>query len=231
MEGVYDWLDVNYLNLTFQENTPSVGSLDMGGASTQIAFNTEDKSDLKNTVPITLNGITYNIHSNSYLGLGQDQARHTMALSKNADSCYPIGYQSNASFNYSTCTDAYSEVITPFNIDVQIPADQKFIAFSGAYYDYVFFKMKTLEQTDVENTIKTVCSETWSELKTNYPTESDAYLANYCANGTYVTNLFYNYYHLLGKNLQVVNQIEQHGIDWTLGALLYDLTLHRKPKN
>lgn len=230
-EGLFDWLDINYLSNVFSNHTETFGSLDMGGASTQIAFETVDKSQMKNETDITVNGKKYLVFSKSFLGLGQDDARNTMNTYSMAGSCYPIDYSLNntipGDFNFQNCTTTYNQLISGYQINDQIvpinPA-QKFIAYSGAYYAFNFFGVdQTPNQSIVEAQIMNVCAETWEQMKINYPTTSENYLSTECANGTYIDNLFFNYYHLQDNQLQVINAINSTGIDWTLGAMLYSL--------
>ena len=87
-EGIYGWVTVNFLSGVFGSNKKSFGSLDLGGASHQNAFeinenNSKVKSNLKliihdNTpeiMVIYVGGRNYSVFSRSYLGYGQDQAR------------------------------------------------------------------------------------------------------------------------------------------------------------
>ncbi len=90
MEALYGWLDVNYLSGTFQQHLPLLGSVDVGGASAEIAFVTDDEEvNPADIVNITIQNQTYHVFAKSYLGLGQDQARE--AVNKTPDSmfCYP----------------------------------------------------------------------------------------------------------------------------------------------
>ncbi|KAG8772368.1 Golgi apyrase, partial [Serendipita sp. 397] len=85
-EGVFGWIAINYLMESFPsissrdekkaENT--YGFLDMGGASTQIAF--EPSSDAQDVHPVQLrllNGkdVTHNVFVATWLGYGTNQAR------------------------------------------------------------------------------------------------------------------------------------------------------------
>lgn len=62
-----------------------------------------------------------------------------------------------------------------------------------------------------------------SVLKATYPTNN--YLANECANGAYIDELLFGKsgFDLNDLQLQITNTINQHPIDWALGALLYQI--------
>ncbi|KIM33393.1 hypothetical protein M408DRAFT_35292, partial [Serendipita vermifera MAFF 305830] len=80
-EGLFGWIAVNYLMEGFSSGgteRQTYGFLDMGGASTQIAF--EPKNDFPNLIPVhlrLLNGhdITHNVFTTTWLGYGTNQAR------------------------------------------------------------------------------------------------------------------------------------------------------------
>ncbi|OMJ18218.1 Golgi apyrase [Smittium culicis] len=111
-EGAYGWLSVNYLKSRFlpllessnnsniseqsskiSEISNTFGFLDMGGASTQIAFQTNPNPSLPDTDQVksislrTLNGkdVSLNLFVTTFLGFGTNQARnrHEDQLSKN----------------------------------------------------------------------------------------------------------------------------------------------------
>ncbi|KAJ3105091.1 Golgi apyrase [Phlyctochytrium planicorne] len=90
LEGIFGWLTVNYLKGGFgkQESAPptdmaTFGFLDMGGASTQIAFEPDKKamedhpSDLTSVKLRTVAGIglKFNVFSTTFLGFGVNEAR------------------------------------------------------------------------------------------------------------------------------------------------------------
>src|SRR3989338_3777919 len=90
MEGVYDWLALNYLKNTLtlpSKNT--FGVLDMGGASTEITFATHENISPNNKFIVNINNHAYQLYSHSYLGLGQDVARSQYTSNAN---CFPVGY-------------------------------------------------------------------------------------------------------------------------------------------
>ena len=72
-EGIYGWVTVNFLSGVFGSNKKSFGSLDLGGASHQNAFEINKKNS--ETMVIYVGGRNYSVFSRSYLGYGQDQAR------------------------------------------------------------------------------------------------------------------------------------------------------------
>ncbi|MDR3478747.1 MAG: hypothetical protein P4M14_12050 [Gammaproteobacteria bacterium] len=230
MEGLYGWLDVNYLSHTFQNNTATIGSIDLGGASTQIAFATQDQTKKEDEVTIKVNQQQYTVFSKSFLSLGQDQALAAISQDAGAASCFPSGYPlpNNVSgqFELNTCRLTYIHLIQSKHVPDEIlpTANQHFIAYSGAYYDLNFLGVdNTPDGVLIENRIQAVCSASWEQLQKDYPSVAAKYLAPACANDTYVLSLLFWAYSLHGDQLSVTNQINQQDIDWTLGAELYKL--------
>jgi len=96
-EGLYGWLGLNYLKNGFsgsgsmskrsnsKDTTPSYGVLDMGGASTQIAYDISSfiknpNKDEENVLKTELHKIsgektTYNVYSTTFLGFGMNETR------------------------------------------------------------------------------------------------------------------------------------------------------------
>ncbi|XP_034027222.1 ectonucleoside triphosphate diphosphohydrolase 2-like [Thalassophryne amazonica] len=83
-EGVYGWVTVNYLRENFikygfigqwiDPGRATVGAMDLGGASTQITFETkENVEDETNLNELKLYGQTYRLYTQSFLCYGQDQ--------------------------------------------------------------------------------------------------------------------------------------------------------------
>ena len=228
-EGVFGWLDVNYLQNNFIHPPKTIGSIDMGGSSTQIAFATSDTNQPENEVVLTINHTVYRIFSQSFLGLGQDQARNTMTNDSNPGYCYPSDYPSSTpvftgAFNFNSCTSNYNTIITDHNVAGSIipTTGQLFVAYAGIYFNYSFFGiLQTPTQEALSNQINVICTQSWTTLQLLYP--NDPFLSNTCANGTYFNDLLYNTYGLQGSQLTVTDTINGTGIDWTLGALLYSL--------
>jgi apyrase len=228
-EGLFGWLDVNYLQKNFLHPPKTIGSIDMGGSSTQIAFATSDTSQPEKEIVLTINHTVYRVFSQSFLGLGQDQARKTMTNGSNPQDCYPAGYPSSTpvftgDFHLNGCTSNYNTMITDQNVAGRIipTTNQLFIAYAGIYFNYSFFGiLQTPTQEALLNQINTICMQSWSPLQLLYP--NDPFLSNHCANGTYFNDLLYNTYGLQGSQLTVTDTINGTGIDWTLGALLYNL--------
>ncbi|XP_066539554.1 ectonucleoside triphosphate diphosphohydrolase 3 [Hoplias malabaricus] len=126
-EGLYGWITVNYLMGNFLErniwNTwvhphgaNTVGSLDLGGASTQIAFSAPNDATGKDLIRVSLYGYEYNVYTHSFLCYGKNEAEKKVLahLAKNSDNwartnhpCYPAGYSitfSSSDIFSSECT-------------------------------------------------------------------------------------------------------------------------------
>ncbi|XP_074527443.1 ectonucleoside triphosphate diphosphohydrolase 2-like [Halichoeres trimaculatus] len=113
-EGAYGWVTVNYLLENFVKYSyvgrwlnpgrETIGALDLGGASTQITFQTSNPVEDKNNVmELKLYGQTYTLYTQSFLCYGQDQfLRRLLAhliktqgvKSKVSHPCYPQNFSS-----------------------------------------------------------------------------------------------------------------------------------------
>ncbi|XP_039514712.1 ectonucleoside triphosphate diphosphohydrolase 2-like [Pimephales promelas] len=112
-EGAYGWVTVNYLLEKFikygfvgqwlSPGRDTVGALDLGGASTQITFVTEQTVENKdNLMKLRLYGRDYKIYTQSFLCYGRDQfllklLAHLITTQGSNSSivhpCYPADYE------------------------------------------------------------------------------------------------------------------------------------------
>lgn len=229
MEAFYGWMEVNYRANSFENNATTLGAIDMGGASTQISFETQDPNKPEDVISFNFAGKKYAVFAKSFLGLGQDQAREAILTDNDAATCFPTNYHKPDStlvgnFNAKSCGALYTNFIKTKKVAEQIlPIDkQKFVAFSGAYYTYNFLAVdKTPDQAVLEEGISTVCTKSWEKLESEH--KGDKYLWTYCASAVYMDNLFYNTYQIGNNQLTVAKQINGHNIDWAEGALFYNL--------
>lgn len=231
MEALYGWLDVNYLSHSFEAKPyHTIGSLDMGGASTEIAYQTTDSTDVADETTLTINNHAYTVFSKSYLNLGMTESFTKMQADSRATSCFPTNYtladKSMGLFNYSSCKALYKDMIDQFNISEQLPSigEQPFVAYSGYFYVFKFLGAdQDASAVFLEQKTLNICTQDWDKIAKQFPTEPAKYLSTYCANASYMSELLYAEYRLANNKLSVADKINNKELDWTLGALLYKL--------
>eukprot|EP00927_Polykrikos_kofoidii_P066705 TRINITY_DN62262_c0_g1_i1.p1 TRINITY_DN62262_c0_g1~~TRINITY_DN62262_c0_g1_i1.p1 ORF type:complete len:497 (+),score=51.77 TRINITY_DN62262_c0_g1_i1:44-1492(+) len=103
-EAGLSWVAANYLRNSFVARsksnppTPTVGIVEMGGGSTQIAYQVDKFGDTPATDRFefaTLDGQQYKLYAHSYLNYGQDYAQSNLQKlleASEGDPCYPVGY-------------------------------------------------------------------------------------------------------------------------------------------
>ncbi|XP_047455437.1 ectonucleoside triphosphate diphosphohydrolase 3 isoform X2 [Mugil cephalus] len=127
-EGLYGWITVNYLmgnliekNLwntyVHPDGAKTVGSMDLGGASTQIAFAVQDELMGSDYLRVKLYGYPYNVYTHSFLCYGKNEAEKMVldkVIRKSPDPnyiehpCYVEGFSINltaSSIYDTTCTE------------------------------------------------------------------------------------------------------------------------------
>ncbi|CAL8080202.1 unnamed protein product [Calicophoron daubneyi] len=132
-EGLYGWVSVNNIldKITASTQVSSertIGSLDLGGASTQISFAPRQRPDSEKAAvdyySLKLFGARYEVYSHSFLCYGKDQFEkrvHALIISSTSPSqnpiphpCFPSGYttsskDANSFFDSPCITGAYAE--------------------------------------------------------------------------------------------------------------------------
>ncbi len=237
-EGVYSWLDVNYLQNNLFSNHETSGVFEVGGASAQVAFaTTELNSNKSNIKTITLNGRSYKIFSLSLLGLGQDYARGMINSNlDNNSKCYPQGYSYsginfpyfdnsliiNGDFNYYQCMDNYSFVVNHFpeiNIVNQISGfdSQQFIGIGSVYFALNFWEIEQYPEL-LTSKIQTTCYQDYEQMQSQYPKAYN--LQNQCANAVLINDMLVNNLKFAPGQLHAVPSINGTNLSYTLGFAL-----------
>ncbi|KAM4581119.1 ectonucleoside triphosphate diphosphohydrolase 3 [Odontesthes bonariensis] len=126
-EGLYGWITVNYLKGNFLEKylwnsyvrpkgAVTVGSMDLGGASTQIAFAVQEHGNGSDYMHVKLYGYPYYVYTHSFLCYGKNEAekrvldkvvQQSSGQAYVINPCYPDGFNTTvkASTIYDTeCT-------------------------------------------------------------------------------------------------------------------------------
>ena len=128
-EATLAWLDANAIAGTLQGDRRTIGIIEIGGASAQVAFRA-DQARGRGTYQVRVEGTSIPIVAASYLGLGGNDARTLMQSQNDAGSfCFPNNAPGadpalyvptavrpvaavTAKYAWNRCTTAYRRVIT-----------------------------------------------------------------------------------------------------------------------
>ena len=234
-EGVYAWLGVNYLAGRFIGNSKqnTIGVMDFGGASVQVAAAINDKHNLSqdNVTNITISGKNYNIYAVSYLGLGINELTKQFL---NESSCFANGYPlPDGDKSVGDVIECENDVeILTNNLhhvsDVQfngVASEVKTWVGLGSLYH--LHKSKPFNSLTSKVTMKQIlslaqskaCQVDWDSLQKSDP--NNEYLFNTCLASAYYYALIVRGY---GLNENTVINTEIDGIskdlDWTYGVVI-----------
>lgn len=213
-EASYGWAAVNYLENTFQGTL--LGSAEIGGASTQIAY-------IDNTAPnvnISIADTQYSVTGYSY-PLGQNVIIDDLSP---IDACNLVGYTDTATGNYADCRIAAKTMIDD-TVTVNTPN-----AVNIAYYDLLSNYYNSAEffgitddysLTALQNAAEIFCGLTWTQAQADYPDVSTSYLPYYCMGAAYQGALLEDSYGLSDtyQTFDPVDSINGTDVDWTIGVL------------
>lgn len=139
-EGAYGWVTVNYLLENFAKygfvgrwlnpGKGTIGALDLGGASTQITFQTDVQTESSDTsMNLKLYGQNYQLYTHSFLCYGQDQFLRrllahlitTQGVSSGEVShpCYPRNFSTSVILGKDVFSSSCTEKYKPKGIDLK----------------------------------------------------------------------------------------------------------------
>ncbi|XP_064332020.1 ectonucleoside triphosphate diphosphohydrolase 6 isoform X3 [Camelus dromedarius] len=214
-EGVSAWITVNFLTGGLRApGRGSVGTLDLGGGSTQITFLPRVEGTLQTSPPGYLTSLqmfnrTYKLYSYSYLGLGLMSARLAVLGGKEGK---PAGNL------YQLCAARVSEILRDKVHKTEEAKDVDFYAFSY-YYDLAANvglidaeKGGSLVVADFEIAAKYVCRTAEAQPPHN------PFL---CLDLTYVSLLLREFGFPGDKELKLTQKIDNVETSWALGATFH----------
>jgi len=269
-EGVFAWICVSYLLGKFepiinpaQQTSETVGIMEMGGASTQIAFIPDSGNILESKFPLRIASQRYPLYIKSYLNYGIDKvnswirqqlkSRNT-AATKIDNPCMMRGEKETEDGVEWTGTGKPAECVELLKLHVNkipgdgcnakpcaigpvympsIPTNKTFYAvgaFIGALQTLgVAAPDGSFRLESVNTTANAYCQREITEVEAEFTaknrTLSREKLSKGCVVGLYM-NVLMNHGYELDVNrdkLRSLGTINGTDIDWTLGAVLYEI--------
>lgn len=250
LEGAYAWVDVNYLNGSFNESGASpVGVVEVGGASAQIAYPTR-RPDAEGVTVLSINGRVHHVVSLSWLGLGQDEARRAMLQAArdlptpSVNPCYPDN-ASNAGgltafspepqaelvtsshYSFRACSALYQSVIAPFRVGAAL-SDQSIGRWVGV--SSVFFALSDWQALAspeaLSRNLQAHCEgiDAYGTRVVRFIKRDPAnrFAQNACANGTFIHALLFSSegLGLRPEQVQAAARLSGNTLSWTRGFAL-----------
>lgn len=239
-EGVFGWVSVNHLLGNFGNGKKTVGALDMGGASLQIAL--ETATDGKPTNVVSIGKKSVEMFSHSYLGFGGNEALKSVTRSLSAVSdgsksfehpCYNVGYTSEyhgvrfvGTGDFEKCSNLVNEILLKASsfLSVNVPSlssTNDFVAMASFYYTNSFLKLPPNSSlVDLKKKAVELCRTNWSIVAEN--NNENEYSSTYCWYSIYQWNALTNGFKFCDEKTKVLKLDEINGADlsWTIGAML-----------
>lgn len=237
-EGVYGWLTANYVlgHLDHGGPFPTVGALDLGGASAQITFQPLD-FPREHVREVTLGRNTYHLYTRSYLGLGQDVAREKVDSPDCFLEGYPLTGGRKGRGDFDACRAAIrAELSVPCSEDEspcplltghQPPVYGDFLALSVYAYAADYFSLdERLIPSEVAASGRSFCATDWLAWVDRDPEiAGDPYAPTYCYAAAHIETLLTDGFGFRSDTERITAPLRVQGIPigWTLGALVYEL--------
>lgn len=243
-EAAFAWLTVNRLRGTLDAGAETTGVMDLGGASTQIAF--EGAGDCGACAVLRLGGEERRLFVRSYLGFGQDEAQKALSY---PTSCYPAGVCFGE--DEASCREAEERVrdrqvpgdLASCRQEIErglgmacgsvpcmegmeeVPVGMPFVAVSSYFYTSSFFGVDDpLVVSLLEERAGAFCRDPWSDAREKYKSVTRAkYFSRYCFSAAYIASLLTRGYGFSGESVQIEAPSEIGGqeLGWTYGATLF----------
>ena len=238
-EGLYAWLTANYALGRLGGEGDTVGTLDLGGASTQIAFAVAEAGDAP-TLAVKLGERSFNVYAQSYLGYGQDVAREHVAV----NACFNKGLRKGTG-KYAACAKSLTAVVKPKKCEAAhcglaapgdakklgvaqpaLPAGMKFYALSAYYYTRDFLGLpEAATPAELRAAATAHCKTPWAKVLQDHADTPEKYLENYCFGAGWIDALLQTFgFPADSDQLVWAERFGDVEAGWALGAALCSVT-------
>lgn len=258
-EGIFGWITVNYLLKQLESGKNTSITIDMGGASTELAVELQTDNQIEHSYSIQIGRKTINIFSYSYSSYGSDTGNSAVNdyffnIHNSSDlipnPCYFNNYTKTyrnrtlmGTGNLIECSNAIQKVLLDNSnfTDVSIPSldsFQKVYAISTFSYVRSFLNLSTqLQLSDIKAAFQKLENKTIDEINDIYKDSgiSQKFLPGYFWQVSYILTFLEK-----GLNLTDVHHtyvmpttIDGNDISWALGAMItqvYDIQIRDKSK-
>ena len=232
-EALYAWIALNYLDDQFNPSMKREGTLEMGGASTQIAF-TVPRGFKGPKIRRFYRGEKYKIVAKSYLYMGSNEAAAMVSSANCFPKGFPISEDEKGAGNFDLCILDIQEKFNTlceslecngphciFQDEFIINTQQDYLAFSAYWHTFNFLKMNNPIMLEaLQKKGSELCAADWETLKEKYSDIPVNFLRTYCFNAAYYLALFQNGYRFPenATNINTADRMNGMEITWTLGA-------------
>ena len=243
-EGVYGWLSVNHLLNRFDYGKTTVGALDMGGASFQIAIQVPSDATSNSLHNVTVGKQHLTLFAHSYLGYGVNQALWKITSSIDAvldtdqiqNPCVQNDYRTEmdgifveGTGNFSACSKLIDTMLlkSPEYATIQIPNLEdvrRFVAMASFYYVNKALKLpENSSFKELKERSEELCSKSYFQLLE--ANNNDKYLHTYCFSSIYQYNMLTKGFGFTDKDVIIdkKGEINGVGLSWTIGAMLSEI--------
>lgn len=236
-EAVYAWIAANFLHgqLGGSDTKKTSGILDMGGASTQIAF-LPKATPHKHGLRLYLGEHSYDLYAHSYEGIGKENTVATIA----GASCFQSGLETDeelesaplfralvdSDFNasgkkakgdFASCKSDLEERLLE-RLQHAVEMEGHFIAI-GAFASFASaFNLSRLSEEKMEALGQKLCAQSWQAFRGGYQKRPLRYLAANCFETAYYALLFSK-----AREAEIATQKGRKGpeISWALGIVVF----------
>ena len=219
-EGAFQWMTINYLKGNLSSGQKTVGVLEVGGGSYQMAFESPGKLQTLDFISIPFGGKSYSLFSRSYTGLGGNFSREDATDDPNA---FQVGFQL-ASGAVGT-GDYYKGKLSARKIirakPVSIPPQAKMPPLSSfigvGLYEQVVVDLNlgtSISSTSIDQAASVFAKQPYDVNTTNSYEFSKVYTAQL------ISEMIRTWFPPT-QSLKVEDTIDGKAVTWTLGSAAY----------
>lgn len=237
-EGLYAWVSVNALLKTFQNKQDTVGIVEMGGESLQLAYVPETRGD--DSFHVQLAGRRYEVYSHSYGNLGQNSAKSTFC-ENNSLCVQDCALLKNTTGDYKACRQHFISALKRNGIQSygffghkQMPLFGNFMGLSNIAYLANETDQELIQAQNIDAIGRDLCENRFEQVQSRYPKLKPNFQETYCFTLALTRSLLsgeesnprFQGLGFTGRmhNLQGVVKIRGEDPTWTKGFLILEMS-------